>query len=151
MSEGKKKSLSAKEYLSQLEVIDEQINQNLERLDDMKSGACDTGGIDYSKDRVQTSTSGDKLCNDVIRYVSLNDQINAEIDLFVEAKEQIIREIRSLRKKEYIQVLYKVYVQYKSIRQTANEMKKCYSYVLELHKKALAAFEETYKNLHYLT
>lgn len=145
------KKLSAKQYLEQLEVIDEQITQNLERLEDMKASACDTGGIDYSKDRVQTSTSGDKLCNDVVRYVSLNESISAEIDEFVDAKEQIIREIRSLRKKDFIRVLYKIYVQYKNIRQASEEMKLSYSYVLEVHKKALAAFEETYKNLHYLT
>lgn len=151
MSEEKKKSLTAKQYLSQLEVINEQINQNLERLDDMKTSACDTGGIDYSKDRVQTSTSGDKLCNDVVRYVSLNESINAEIDEFVDAKEQIIREIRSMRKRDFIRVLYKVYVQYKSIRVASKEMKMSYSYTIEVHKKALKAFEETYKNLHYLT
>lgn len=151
MSEEKKKGLTAKQYLCQLEVIDEQINQNLERLADMKASATDTVGIDYSKDRVQTSTSGDKLCNDVVRYVSLNEQINAEIAEFVDAKEQIIREIRSLRKKDFIKLLYKVYVQYKSIRQASKEMKMSYSYVIEVHKKALKAFEETYKNLTYLT
>lgn len=151
MSSDKRKSLTAKEYLEQLEVIDEQINQNLERLEDMKSGACDTGAIDYSKDRVQTSTSGDKLCSDVVRYLTLNDQINAEIDSFIDAKEQIIREIRSLRKKDFIKILYKIYVQYKSIRVASKEMKLSYSYTIEVHKKALAAFEESYKNLHYLT
>lgn len=150
MSEGKR-FLSAKQYLGQLEVIDEQISQNLERLEDMKTDAKSTGGIDYSRERVQTSTSGDKLCNDVVRYLSLNDQINAETDEFVDAKEQIIREIRSLRKKDYIRVLYKIYVQYKSIRQAAKEMKLSYSYVIEVHKKALAVFSETYKNLTYLT
>lgn len=150
MSE-KRKFLSAKEYLGQLEVIDEQINQNLERLANMKEDATCAGGIDYSRERVQTSTSGDKLCSDVVRYTALNEDINAEIDEFVSAKEQIIREIRGLRKKDFIRVLYKIYVQYKSIRQTAKEMKLSYSYVIEVHKKALKAFEETYKNLTYLT
>ena len=151
MSEGKKKVLCAKVYLGQLEIIDEMINQDLERLDDLKSCACDTGAIDYSRDRVQTSTSGDKLCRDVVRYTALNEEINAEIDRFVDSKNVIIRQIRGLNDKNFIQVLYKIYVQYKSTRQTAKEMKYSYSYVIEVHKKALKAFEESYKNLTYLT
>ena len=146
-----KKKLSAKRYLQQLEVIDMMINQDLERLDDMKTDACSTGGIDYSKDRVQTSMSGDSIGNLVVRYMTLNDEINAEIDSFISAKNQIIQEVRGLKDKNYINILYKIYVQYKSIKVAAGEMRKSYSYVLELHKKALAEFEETYKNLHYLT
>lgn len=151
MSEGKKKYLTARQYLEQLQELDTNINQDLERLDEMKINATCTGGIDYSKERVQTSTSGDKLCNDVTRYISLDEEINAEIDRFTDAKNQIISEIRGLHVNNYIKLLYKVYVQYKSIYQASKEMHLSYSYVIELHKKALSAFEETYKNLHYLT
>lgn len=150
MSEGKKK-LSAREYLGQLEELDIKINQDLERLEEMKTDACNPGGIDYSKDRVQTSISGDKLGGQVTRYVTLNEYINAEIDRFVDTKEQIISEIRGLHDTHYIQLLFKVYVQFKSIREAAGEMKISYSYAVELHKKALKAFSETYKNLYYLT
>ncbi len=146
-----KKGLSARRYLNQLAVIDEQINQDLERLADMKADATSTGAIDYAKDHVQTSKVGDKLCSDVVRYVTLDEHINQEIDRFVDAKEHIIAEIRGLHKVTYVQVLYKVYVQYKSLKQAAQEMKKSYSYAIDLHKKALSAFEDKYKNLHYRT
>lgn len=144
------KTLSARKYLEQLQTFDIYINQDLERLDDMKTNACSTGAIDYSAERVQTSPSGDSLCRQVTNYVAFNEKINAEIDRFVDAKEQIISEIRGLRDKNYIQVLYKVYVQYKTVKQASKEMKKSYNYTVELHNKALAAFEETYKNLTYL-
>lgn len=61
MSE-KKKYLTAEQYLSQLGTIDEAINQDIERLSEMKLNAMSTGGIDYSKERVQTSAVGDRLC-----------------------------------------------------------------------------------------
>lgn len=144
------KTLSAREYLGQLQELDIYISQDLERLDDMKTNACSTGAIDYSAERVQTSPSGDSLCRQVTNYVAFNEKINAEIDRFVDAKEQIISEIRGLRDKNYIQVLYKVYVQFKTVKQASKEMKKSYNYTVELHNKALAAFEETYKNLTYL-
>lgn len=145
-----KKPLSARVYLEQLALIDEQINQDLERLEELKQSARSTGSFDYSRERVQTSPIGDKLCSDVSRYVDLDAQINAEIDRFVDAKEQIIREIRGLRNVNYMKVLYKVYVQFKSVKAAAQEIGKSYHYTSELHKKALTAFEEQYKNLDYL-
>lgn len=146
----KRKTLSAREYLRQLEVLDMQINQDIERLDEMKQSALCTGAIDYSRERVQTSPISDKIGTDVTRYMTFNDEINAEIDRFVDAKEQIIREIRELRDFYYVQVLFKVYVQFKSLKVTSQEMKRSYNFVLDIHKKALVAFEETHKNLIYL-
>lgn len=150
MSEGRKK-LSAREYLGQLEELDININQNLERLADMKTNACNSSGIDYSKDRVQTSISGDKLGGSVTRYVSFEAQISTEIKRFVNAENQIISEIRGLHDGNYIRLLFKVYVQFKSLKVAADEMKMSYQYVRNIHKQALAAFENTYSNLHYLT
>lgn len=62
------KKLSAREYLKQLEVLDMQINDDIATLSDMKMNVCSAGGIDYSRDKVQTSPVGDKLCKDVVRY-----------------------------------------------------------------------------------
>ena len=146
-----KKPLSARVYLEQLALIDEQINQDIERLEEMKQSARSTGSFDYSRERVQTSPVGDKLCSDVSRYVGLDTQINAEIDRFVDAKEQIIREIRGLHHADYVKVLYKVYVQFKTIKDTAYEIQRSYKYTLDVHKKALKAFEEMYPDLQYLT
>lgn len=144
------KTLSAREYLGQLQELDTNINQDLERLDDMKTNACSTGAIDYSAERVQTSPSGDTLCKQVTNYVAFNDKINAEIDSFADAKNLIIKQIRGLHNNYFNQILFKVYVQFKTVKQASKEMKKSYNYTVELHNKALAAFEETYKNLTYL-
>lgn len=107
------KTLSAREYLGQLQELDTNINQDLERLDDMKTNACSTGAIDYSAERVQTSPSGDSLCKAVTNYVAFNDEINAEIDRFSDAKEQIIKQIRGLHNARYSQVLFKADVERK--------------------------------------
>lgn len=145
------KKLTARQYLEQLQELDTNINQDLERLEDMKTNACGTGGIDYSAERVQTSPSGDTLCKQVTNYVAFNDKINTEIDRFSDAKEQIIKQIRGLHDARYSQVLFKVYVQFKSLKVASGEMGMSYQYVRNLHRAALARFEETYDNLHYLT
>lgn len=145
------KTISARKYLQQLEILDTQINDDIAMLSDMKMLACSAGGIDYSRDKVQTSPVGDKLCKDVVRYTMFDQHINEEIDKFVDAKKQIIAEIRGLHDKNYIQILTKVYVQFKTVKDAAREMKKSYNYTVKLHNSALAEFEETYKNLTYLT
>lgn len=143
------KKLSAEKYLQQLETLDTNINQNLERLADMQINMCNVGGIDYSAERVQTSPSGDDLCKGVSAYVDFNNKINEEIDNFIDAKNKIIQEIRDLHDADYIQVLFKKYVQFKTLTIAAREMKRSYNYVLNVHKKALAAFEEAHENLYY--
>ena len=144
------KKLSAKKYLEQLQELDMNINQDLERLDEMKANACNIGSIDYSAERVQTSPAGDSLCKAVVNYVALNDEINAEIDRFSDAKNQIIKQIRGLHHIRYSQMLFKIYVQYKSIKVVADEMSISYQYARRLHKQALATFEAAYADLYYL-
>lgn len=144
------KTLSAKQYLEQLKVIDTKINQKMEELDNLMINATSTGAIDYSKDRVQTSprnTQEMKIC----KYVDLDKEINREIDEFVDIKRKVIKEIQDLNVDHYVKILFKVYVQYKTIKDTAIEIGMSYQYVRELHKKALIAFEERYSDLHYLT
>lgn len=146
----KMRHLTALEYLSQLKILDIQIDQDIERLSEMKLNAIDSGAIDYSKERVQTSQSGDKLCKEVVNYVNYGEKINQEIDEYVAAKEQIIREIRELRNAEYIQVLYKVYVQYKNLKTAAVEMQRSYNNVILIHKQALKEFKNLHPRLYYL-
>jgi hypothetical protein len=142
--------LTAREYLQQLQNIDISINQDVSRLSAMRINATGQGAIRYDRDRVQTSPQ-DRLCNDVCDIVSFNEVLNQRIDAFVDAKELVIEQIRGLHNATFNQVLFKVYVEYKSLKQTAVEMGRCYTFVRDKHKEALAAFEKTYADLKYLT
>jgi DNA-directed RNA polymerase specialized sigma subunit len=144
------KNLTAKQYLDQLRVIDTKINQKMEELSELMTAATSTGAIDYSKDRVQTSPQN-ALESRICKYVDLNDEINREIDEFVDIKHRVTKEIQELNVDYYIKILFKVYVQYKDLKVTANEVGLSYAYVRNLHKEALKAFEQHHTDLHYLT
>lgn len=144
------KKLTAKQYLDQLRVIDTKINQKMEELADLMTAATSTGAIDYSKDRVQTSPQNAQE-NRICKYVDLDAEINREIDEFVDIKHMVTKEIQELNVDYYIKILFKVYVQYKTVKDAANEIGLSYQYVRDLHKKALKAFEELHTDLHYLT
>jgi len=48
-------------------------------------------------------------------------------------------------------VLFKVYVQYKSLKAASNEMGMSYQYVRKIHQSALDAFKSMHPDMRYLT
>lgn len=134
--------MKAKEYLQQLKLLDVKIDQKLKQAGDLRQMAQVTGALDCSKDRVQTSPSEDSLSNAVIRYLSLEEEIDRQIDQFVDLKNLIINQIQELKDVNYVQVLFKRYVEYKALEVIAVEMGYTYQYVRILHGHALQDFEK---------
>lgn len=134
--------MKAKEYLQQLQRLDTIINQKITEIDDLRLKVTSTGSIDYSKERVQTSPSGDApFANMIARIADLEAEINTEIDAFVDEKHKIINEIQALKNPDYISLLYKRYVEYKSLERICVEMNFSYDYIKHLHGYALQDFE----------
>lgn len=140
--------MKAKEYLQQLQRLDTVINQKIKEVDDLRLKSRSVGSIDYLKERVQTSPSGDAPFVKLIgRIIDLEAEINAEIDAFVDEKHRIINQIQGLKNSKYIEILYKHYVEFKRLEVVAVEMNFTYQYVVELHGYALKDFQTTYENL----
>ncbi len=140
--------MKAKEYLQQLQRLDTVINQKIKEVDDLRLKSRSVRSIDYSKERVQTSPSGDAPFVKLIgRIIDLEQEINAEIDAFVDDKHKIINQIQGLKNSKYIEILYKHYVEFKRLEVVAVEMNFTYQYVVELHGYALKDFQTTYENL----
>lgn len=94
MGEEKRTGLTARKYLTQLEELDININQDLEMLEEMKANASGLNGVDYGREKVQTSHMGDSLGNAVTRYVAFDGKLHEEIERFTSARNRIITEIR---------------------------------------------------------
>lgn len=140
--------MKAKEYLQQLQRLDTVINQKIKEVHDLRLQAQSGGGLDYSKERVQSSSSGDApFVKPICRIIDLEAEINAEIDRFVDEKHKIINQIQGLKNSDYIALLFKRYVEFKKFEVISVEMNFTYQYVIEMHGYALKEFETTYKNL----
>lgn len=138
--------MKAKEYLQQLKRLDELINQKNKEIDDLRHRATSVSGIDYSKERVQSSPSGDApFVKPICRIIDLEAEINAEIDRFVNEKHKIINQIQGLKNSDYISLLFKRYVEFKKFETIAVEMNFTYQYVLNMHGYALKEFESAYE------
>lgn len=139
--------MKAKEYLQQLQRLDTVINQKIKEVHDLRLQAQSTGGIDYSKERVQTSPSGDApFVKPICRIIDLEAEINAEIDKFVDEKHKIINQIQGLKNSDYIALLFKRYVEFKSLEKICVEMNFSYDYIKHLHGYALQDFEDKILN-----
>lgn len=142
--------MTAKEYLSQLETMNIKIKHLLDEKQDLYSSLMSISSIDYSKDRVSGgNVSSDAVfVNKIIHMITLEEKINKNIDEYADLKHTIIGQIHNLQSLNHIKLLYKLYVENKSLKHIAKEMNYTYQYVRELHQKALAEFERTYTNLH---
>lgn len=138
--------MKAKEYLQQLQRLDTVINQKIKEVQALRVQARSTGGLDYSKERVQSSPSEDApFVKPICRIIDLEAEINAEIDRFVDEKHKIINQIQGLKNSDYISLLFKRYVEFKKFETIAVEMNFTYQYVLNMHGYALKEFENAYE------
>lgn len=135
--------MTAKEYLQQLERADAIIEQKMKEQADLEELFKCVRAIDYGKDRVSSSGTGDApFVNPVLKIVMLEQEINAEIDKYVDLKRKITGEIQSLQDPQFIKVLFKRYVEYKGFDDIAKDLKCSERNVYTIHGQALKDFTE---------
>lgn len=135
--------MTAKEYLQQLERADVIIEQKMKEQADLEELSKCVLAIDYGKDRVSSSGTGDApFVNPVLKIVMLEQEINAEIDKYVDLKRKITGEIQSLQDPQFIKVLFKRYVEYKGFDKIAVELECSERNVYTIHGQALKDFTE---------
>lgn len=139
--------MTAKQYLSSLKLLNIKINHKLQEVEELRALAFGVGSLAADNERVQTSPSGDgRQIALVNRYVDLEMEINQLIDKYVDRKDKIINEIHQLEDARYIEILFKRYVEFKSLLLVSKEMKYDYSHLRHLHGQALKDFERRHTN-----
>lgn len=135
--------MTAKEYLSQLKLLDLKINQKIEESSALRE-LVKGRGMAYDGDRVQTSPRNAQE-DLIIRYTDLEQDIDGMIDQYLYLKDRIINEIHQLSDSRFVRILHDHYVpdqsnRVKSLEQIAVELDYTYKYVCELHGYALQEF-----------
>lgn len=149
--------MTAKEYLSQIRLLNLKIDQKMEEKADLMSRAMGNHSPVLSKDKVQSSISGDKMSNTIDRYVDLEKEIDDLIDRYVDKRDMIINQIHQLDDPRYVELLQLKYVgkrggdgrmHYMRLEEIACIMKKpsgmpyTYGHIKSLHGEALKQFAE---------
>jgi len=127
--------MDVKKFLNQLKKLDKMIENKLAEKERWKAIATGTTAP-IGGDRVQTSGSKQKMEDAVIRYVSIDKEIDEQIDKLVETRQEIISIIERLNATEY-DVLHKIYVQYFTLYEVADSYGNTYSWATTVHGRAL--------------
>lgn len=139
--------LTAKQYLSSLKMLNIKINHKIQEVEELRALSFSTGGLAADNERVQTSPSGDgRQIALVNRYVDLEAEINRLIDKYVDRKDKIINEIHQLEDTRYVELLFKHYVEFKSLTRIAEEIHYTYKWTCDLHGRALLSFSQSVLN-----
>ena len=96
-----------------------------------------------SDEKVQTSTGSGGLEATVLERDRIQKEIDKAMSLYISERQQIIDRIHRTDKEEYIQVLYKRYIEGKDFKEIKREMHYEVSYLRKLHIKALNAYIKT--------
>ena len=124
----------AKKYLLKLEKLDNLIaNKKAEREQWLDSAKSTTIQL---TEKVQTSSNGDKLAKAVVKAVDIEREIDECVVELYYKKKDIISNIEKLSADEY-DVLHKVYVQYKSLKEVQYLKNRSYSSITSIHGRAL--------------
>ena len=90
------------------------------------------------------TTPRDRISEEVTHIVDLEEEINEDLGALLMLRNKIINEIHSMDNPVYIDILYKRYVQYKSLEEIAVEMSYSYRQIKRLHGISLQGFRKCY-------
>ena len=129
----------AKAYLQQLKDLSDSIDDKQEEIDMLYARMTK---ITPTLKLVAVSGGGsnsDSIGNGVAKLECLRQEINDEIDRYIDLKREINSVIASVKSEKYRTLLRKRYVLFKTWEQIACEMDCSYQWVCKLHGRALQA------------
>lgn len=127
--------------LKQIKKLDVLINSKLEEIENLKTLATKVNAP-LNQERVQSSGSNDQLGECVAKIVDLQNEINDDIDAFINLKREIEHKVLSIDNPVAINVLYKKYFQHKTIVQIAEECDISRQWVSKLIQKYYHFFDD---------
>lgn len=136
--------MTAKEYLSQLKLLDVKINQRKNQLEKLKDVRYNFYAITTEKEKVSGGVKSSYNKSD--KYMDIEKDIEKGIDEYFALEHKIIGEIHQLTNPLYVDILYKRYVEFKDLELIAGEVGYNYNYIRRMHGVALAEFDKIILN-----
>lgn len=133
------KQLTAERYLMRIRIREREIQNKEIELDALRYKAGGVGGIDYSKDKIQSS-SGDYMEMIISDIIKLSEEIENERYQYEQMKVKTYALIRRLDKPEHRAVLEWLYINGLSIVSTSKRMNLSERSTYYLRNEALELF-----------
>lgn len=132
--------MNAKEYLCRIGRCDDRINAMLAEVEGLYAMVTKITPT-LKGDTVSGGGFHDKIGDAVAKIVDLKEEINREIDRYVDMKREAAAMLDKLENHLYYMILHRKYVQHESLEQIAADMHYTYRWVCILHGRALQEFQ----------
>lgn len=133
--------MDVKEFFQQIRHIDSQINGKMEQLDRLKALATKVTSA-MSEAGARTSGPSRGIENIIDKIIALQEELNADIDRYVDLKRAANGIIGRIENEKYRRVLESRYLLSKTWETIADEMGMTRQGVLKLHGRALQEAEK---------
>lgn len=129
-------NMTKKEYLAQAYRIDQRINSKLEQIVSLRELA--TKATSTLSDTPPSGTRNvHSMEGIIVKMVELENEINADIDVLIDLKKEIMSCIKSINNPEQQTLLELRYLCFKTWEQIAVDMGYSLQHIFRIHDKAL--------------
>lgn len=132
--------MTTRQYLSQIEKYDNLIHNKIIEEEQLNILSMSVKSIPIGE-KVQTSSKQDPMGDMVAKIIDLREEISKMATDFLEQKQEIIRTIETVEDPILYDVLFKRYVEYKTLLNIADELGYSEVTIKRLHLKAVNAIK----------
>ncbi len=129
--------------MSQVRHLKEKLKRKKEKYAELKAAAYSVNAIRYKKDRIKSTRFDCKFENLVIRYMTLEPQIQKEEQELNDLMQRISSQIDNMSNEKYKEVLKLIYFENMSYTKIARKYDVSRKTVHRWQDKALEQFEDT--------
>lgn len=133
--------MHAKLYLQEIRKLDRKIENKQMELEHLRA-LLESVTPKLKEVNVQSSLEKDRMGDNIIKIMELQDQINKDIDSFVDRKLEAIRLINELEDDESVNLLIRRYVAYEEWEDIANALHYSRQWVDKKHGLALLELQK---------
>lgn len=128
--------MKAKEYLQQARFLDSRINSKIQQIESLNDLAISCSAVigDMPKN---SNRGGSRMADAVIKIISLQEELNQDINALVELKREIMGVIKAVSNVEYQTLLEKRYLCFISWEQIAVDLNYSIQHTYRMHDAAL--------------
>ncbi len=131
--------MTAKEYLKQIELLENQVTNLCFELEEAESSISQIKAIRYDNVKVQNGTKQHEASfeKEIDRVIEIRDKLIAKIAEANLKRYEIISVLNELPNVNHSRLLFMLYVEHKTLVKCSEELEYSYDYTVELHRNAL--------------
>ena len=132
------------EYLSQISRCEDMIERKQNEILKLDNLAHGIKSPTYDPNKVQSSLSGDKMSNIVVKLVETQEELEDLMESYIDKRKYIISQIDQIPNQISYKVLTDRYIEQKRYYEIANEIQYSEKWVRKAHARAIREFEEKF-------